>query len=254
MTTTETETETDPRIDAETGEVFHDEVEDSPAAESSVDYERIKKWVIQQSGKDFIQYAGLLDLLHQVSQGDFTITTKLEQAPTKENGETAIVSAIACIGTNDRCASGLGDANPGNVSRAMAPHTIRMAETRAKGRALRDLLNIPLVTVEELGPRGNEAAQPRMGPPAGDYDRAAPRPTQSTPAPVNTDGLTVEGQWYSRDQIWGFFQQRRTQMRERNLSFPSPALQRTSPLPQIVEQTRQMRMAIAADIAKAKPA
>ena len=65
--------------------------------------------------------------------------------------------------------------------------------------------------------------------------------------------MTVEGQWYTRDQIWGFFQQRRTQMRERNLSFPQPALQRTSPLPQIAGRPGRCAEAIPADIAKAKP-
>ena len=215
------------------------------AAESLVDYERLKKWVIQRDGKDFILYVGLLDLLHQESKGDFTITTKLEQAPTAENGQTAIVSAIAHMGraggsSVDRMASGIGDANPGNVNRMMAAHTIRMAETRAKARALRDLLNIGLVASEELGP---------SGPPAGAASRAAPATGPRHPLPNNgagvvhpaPDTLVVDGKTYTRDQLWGFYQQRRTQCRERNVTFPQPALQRSSDLRAIAEQTKIMR-------------
>ena len=50
-----------------------------------------------------------------------------------------------------RTFSGIGDANPANTSRAIAVHSIRMAETRAKARALRDLLNVGgYCSVEEL--------------------------------------------------------------------------------------------------------
>src|SRR6185295_19807414 len=115
-----TTSEADPRI------AFEDDDESSaperPAPE--IDYQRIKKhWLMEREGKPFILYSGLLDLLHQESGGDFTIATNLEQAPSKENDQTAIVSAVVTM-AGGRSAAGLGDANPGNVSRAMAGHTI----------------------------------------------------------------------------------------------------------------------------------
>lgn len=171
-----------------------------------VDYSRIKRWVIKREGRDYVQYAGLVDLLHQESEGDFEILTRLEQAPTEGNGQTAIVSATVTMA--GRTASGLGDANPGNVSRAMAPHTIRMAETRAKGRALRDLLNIGLVTVDELGPGADEHPAGAAG--AG----AAPRPVAprtasfSPPAePRPAETFVVDGKAYSRAQIEAGYRQ-----------------------------------------------
>jgi hypothetical protein len=53
--------------------------------------------------------------------------------------------------------NGIGDAGPGNVNRMIAPHVIRMAETRAIGRALRFATNAPTLA-EELG---EDAKQPR---------------------------------------------------------------------------------------------
>ena len=45
----------------------------------------------------------------------------------------------------------MGDATPSNVTKKVAPHFRRVALTRAKSRALRDALNIDMVSVEELG-------------------------------------------------------------------------------------------------------
>lgn len=231
------ETETETEYDTQTTDT-----EDAPQRE--VDYRRIKKWVIQREGKDFVLYAGLLDLLHQESGGDFTITTKLEQAPAPANGETAIVSAIASMGPNgSRCASGIGDANAGNVNRMMAAHTIRMAETRAKARALRDLLNIGLVAAEELGPSASSGAAPRS---VGPVDRN-PSGNNGGTGRVHdqADIIAVNGKVYNRDQVWGFYQQRMSQMRERRLPIPTgAALGKAAPLNAIVAATQTLRSTI----------
>lgn len=117
------------------------------------------KWIEQRAGKQFVLYAGLLDLAH--AQGLRTISTTLIQAPTKENGDTAIVQAI--VETERGSFSGLGDANPTNVSRMMVPHLLRMAETRAKARALRDAVNIGVAALEELGPEEHRTPERRPG-------------------------------------------------------------------------------------------
>ncbi|MCZ7682450.1 MAG: hypothetical protein M5U28_28125 [Sandaracinaceae bacterium] len=70
------------------------------------------------------------------------------QSPTKDNGETAI--ALVRVQTARGSFTGLGDANPRNVTARVALHFIRMAETRALARALRAALDIGALAIEEL--------------------------------------------------------------------------------------------------------
>src|ERR687883_1339637 len=115
-----------------------------------------EEYMIDRGGRRFVLYAGLLDEAH--ARGLRSIETELLQVPGAENGEVAICRAV--VRTEDGKFSGIGDASPGNVSRAIVPHIIRMAETRAKARALRDAINVGVTALEELG-EGDDA------PPAG---------------------------------------------------------------------------------------
>ncbi|QYJ15678.1 hypothetical protein Rxycam_01504 [Rubrobacter xylanophilus DSM 9941] len=106
-----------------------------------------EEYMIERQGKRFVLYAGLLEEAH--ARGLRSIETELLQAPSPENGEVAIVRAV--VRTEDGKFSGIGDASPTNVGRHIAPHLIRMAETRAKARALRDAINVGVTAYEELG-------------------------------------------------------------------------------------------------------
>lgn len=101
--------------------------------------------------EDVVTYAGLLSLAHD--QGLKKIETTLVQMPDQSNGQTAVFLAI--IETEKGSFKGHGDANPDNVASRIIPHIIRMAETRAKARALRDAVNIGVVALEELATEGN---------------------------------------------------------------------------------------------------
>lgn len=106
--------------------------------------------LITLSGKQYVTYEGLLDEAHR--RGLVRIATELLQTPGEHNGWTAVCRAeIELAGEPPRHFSGLGDASPQSVSRAIAPHLIRMAETRAKARALRDAVNVGITALEELG-------------------------------------------------------------------------------------------------------
>jgi hypothetical protein len=106
-----------------------------------------KEFIVERNGKSFVLYAGLLDLAHE--RGLKGVTTTLVQIPSDLNGQMAIVHAS--VETSQGTFTGLGDADPTNVSRMMVPHLIRMAETRAKARALRDSVNVGVTALEELG-------------------------------------------------------------------------------------------------------
>src|SRR5215204_2279482 len=106
-----------------------------------------EEYMIERGGRRFVLYAGLLEEAH--ARGLRSIETELLQVPGAGNGEVAIARAV--VRTEEGKFSGIGDASPGNVSSAIVPHIIRMAETRAKARALRDAINVGVTALEELG-------------------------------------------------------------------------------------------------------
>ena len=122
--------------------------------------------MIERQGKRFVLYAGLLEEAH--SRGLRSIETELLQVPAAENGDVAIVRAV--VRMEEGKFAGIGDASPQNVGRMIAPHLIRMAETRAKARALRDAINVGVTAFEELG--GDVGADERS---QGYEAQAAPR-------------------------------------------------------------------------------
>jgi hypothetical protein len=117
---------------------------------------------IERQGKKYVLYAGLLEEAHE--RDLYSIDTILLQVPHESNGQVAIVRALVTMdsGLNPedrRKFTGIGDASPDNVGRNIAPHIIRMAETRAKARALRDAINIGVTAYEEMG-GDDEATRP----------------------------------------------------------------------------------------------
>jgi predicted nucleic acid-binding Zn finger protein len=105
------------------------------------------RFITNIKGKDFVLYVGVLDLATQ--KGLLKLGVELLQFPTKENGNEAICHAVAESKTGEVFAD-IGDANPTNCSSKVVKHLIRMASTRAKGRALRDMCNIGIACLEEL--------------------------------------------------------------------------------------------------------
>ena len=98
-------------------------------------------------GRDYVLYGGLLELSKQ--RGLKRINTRVIQIPSAENGMYGVVEAE--IETEDGIFREIGDASPDSVNRAIQPHLLRMAATRAKARAMRDAVGIDMVALEELG-------------------------------------------------------------------------------------------------------
>ncbi len=106
-----------------------------------------EQFIIKIAGKDYVTYEGLLDLAHNLKLK--SIEVNLLQIPNQENDLTAICEARATT-EDGQVFVDLGDASPISVRSNFVPHIIRMASTRAKARALRDLTNVGMTALEEL--------------------------------------------------------------------------------------------------------
>ena len=161
------------------------------------------EFMITRQGKQYVLYQGLLDEAH--ARGLRGIDTELVQVPTTENGNVALVKAVVEMEAADgsegsRTFSGIGDASPENVGRNIVPHIIRMAETRAKARALRDAVNVGATALEELSD-GDEAPPATYPPPRGIQSvGSAPngRAAGSKPEAVEGDSQDASQQATSR--------------------------------------------------------
>ena len=107
-----------------------------------------EKFIVDLHGKDFCVYEGILNAAHEKKLKRLEV--QILQYPSEENNHEAICQATAET-AHGEIFSDIGDANPKNVNSKIVPHLIRMSSTRAKSRVLRDMTNIGIATVEELG-------------------------------------------------------------------------------------------------------
>lgn len=140
--------------------------------------------------KEVVTYQGLLSKAHE--EGLSRVATKLLQVPSDENGRMAIARAL--IVTSKGSFASIGDASPENVNSFIVPHLIRMAETRAKARALRDAVNIGIVSFEELDGEG-------ILPNGSDHEAGASAPRSSAEViPMGRSRSAASGQTQVREQ------------------------------------------------------
>lgn len=137
--------------------------------------------MITRSGKQYVLFAGLLDEAH--TRGLVSIDTELIQVPKESNDSVAIVKATVQMeqgsGSSEprevKTFTGIGDASPSNVSRNIVPHLIRMAETRAKARALRDAVNVSATALEEISDTSDGESSESPGASTGTASRGRSR-------------------------------------------------------------------------------
>lgn len=145
-----------------------------------------QEYIHNLQGKNFVLFTGLLELAHQ--DGMNYSSTEIIQIPNDSNGNTAIVKAV--VRTSKGEFSGIGDASPKSVTAKIVPHLLRMAETRAMGRALRFATNVNMTAFEELGADLDvpEPAQTTTPTPAPRQQAPAQAPT----APMASEALKNE--------------------------------------------------------------
>lgn len=144
---------------------------------------------VELRGKRYVLYSGLLALAFERNiEG---IEEEILQIPSDTNGQTAVVKATV-RGEGGKSFDGIGDANPKNVGKNIAPHILRMASTRAKARALRDFCNVGTTALEELsdGEESNSGSQSRSH----SMEGASPTPiSQGRQTRSRDDELTPGG-------------------------------------------------------------
>jgi len=111
-----------------------------------------ERFITTIENKDFVLYAGLLDLAHQ--KGILKIDVDPIQLPSADNDHMAICKAHV-ISKSGEVFSDVGDATPQNCHPRVAKHLLRMASTRAIARALRSMTNVGMTALEEIGDFGD---------------------------------------------------------------------------------------------------
>lgn len=154
----------------------------------------LSDYVITRQGRPHVLYVGLLNEFHvRFEKYSRSISTELLQLPTEDNGNVAVVRAVVRAwdhdaGTSDNneeySYSGIGDASPENVGRAIAPHIIRMAETRAKARALRDAINVSQALADDESTVQDDAPQERPKNTPSQRPRGVPKQQEEAKEPV----------------------------------------------------------------------
>jgi hypothetical protein len=128
--------------------------------------------VIDQHGRRYVLFSGLLALAHE--EGLTRVTTTLVQIPNDSNGNVSICHAT--VETTKGTFDGIGDASPTNVGRAIVPHLIRMSETRAVARAFRVAVNVGEALADDPS---DDAPEPAAAPRS--EERQSPGTHQSRP-------------------------------------------------------------------------
>lgn len=111
--------------------------------------ENLAKYITQIKGNDYIKYSGLLAYAHEKGLVNMWIVDKRIEVESK----TAIIQVK--IQMADEIGNllefeGIGSANKQNTPLHLEGSYVELAHTRAKARALRDALNIDLVSFEEV--------------------------------------------------------------------------------------------------------
>jgi hypothetical protein len=161
-----------------------------------------KEFIVHLKGRDYPLWTGVLDAATKA--GLRSLRTTVIQIPSPENGHMAVVMARAEF-EDGRVFEDVGDCSPQSTSPQLATAALRLASTRAKGRVLRDAINVGQTMFEELpdldefGAEGVApgraggiyVAEPQPRPmtseaqrtPAAERPRPAPAPAVEAPTP-----------------------------------------------------------------------
>lgn len=145
--------------------------------------------IVLLKGKRHPTYPGVLAAA--LKAGLKSLEVGILQFPSPDNGNCAVCEALAVFTTADgreMTFAEIGDCDDRNCGAHIAPHKLRMAATRAKGRALRDALGIGIAMAEEMhegGQISDDQPAPRQTPTVRHEAPAPPKAPQRPPAAPN---------------------------------------------------------------------
>lgn len=108
-----------------------------------------KSDIVNISGKDFMTYEGLLKKAHEK---DPNFSMVIRESFVSEDMKRAWCKVRLGSGPEGsrQIFDGFGSSTPENTGSMTMSHPVEMSHTRAKGRALRDFLNIGVAMAEEI--------------------------------------------------------------------------------------------------------
>lgn len=121
---------------------------------------RKSRAIISLQGREYVTFRGLLYVAHE--SGLESIDVELVSWDAETRSAICRATVKGARGTF----SDIGDASPSNVNKMIANACLRMASTRAQGRALRSYLGVGITSLEEL---------------PGDAPKEPPAPATKTP-------------------------------------------------------------------------
>jgi hypothetical protein len=166
--------------------------EDLEAAVAHID----PRFIVRLKGRPYPVFAGVLDAATRMGLKSLRVT--IVQAPTSENGQMAIVTALLEM-EDGRIFEDVGDCSVASTTPALAAASLRLASTRAKGRVLRDATNTGATLLEEL-PDASVGSAEHPARAAGNGQAAARHreqparaaaPASARPAGANADGTVA---------------------------------------------------------------
>lgn len=142
-----------------------------------------RQFVVTLKGRDYVLYAGVLDAATKA--GLRSLTTHVEQIPSADNGNLAVVTARVEF-DDGRVFEDVGDCSPQSTTPHLAVAALRLASTRAKGRVLRDGINATAELFDDLSPQWERST-------VGGADRPQATPRKAAPSRPQTKPPTTNG-------------------------------------------------------------
>lgn len=149
---------------------------------NSVNTQPDPRYIRQINGRQFISYAGLLELATRMGLAQLEVEVLVHPTPDNDNTTVCIATASLATGMN---AKDLGEASAATLDPRVAKFLYSMASTRAKARSLRNLCGVGMTCLEELGSFTDVIGEDNEPAAAGQNSSSVNHSAPTMPAPAS---------------------------------------------------------------------